>query len=113
MRTYDVSRHTPVGDLPGLSKYHLEPPPSTGSRVNRPGDPRHPWFGLRDSKSMEFVVDINNGERTIPVVAISDRSIIVEPTNAALASKLGIARDRGAMGQVQLAARNWFGISTA
>ena len=39
---------------------------------------------------MKYVEKINNGKRIIPTMVFSDGSILVEPSNAELAEKLGI-----------------------
>ena len=42
-----------------------------------------------DPKSIEFVEKINNGKRIIPTIIFPDGEILVEPSNAQLAQKLG------------------------
>ena len=44
----------------------------------------------QDKKAMAFVEKINNGMRIIPTIIFSDGEILVEPTNAQLAEKLGL-----------------------
>jgi thioredoxin reductase (NADPH) len=43
-----------------------------------------------DAKSIEFVEKVNSGKRTIPTIVFPDGQILVEPSNAQLASKLGL-----------------------
>ena len=43
-----------------------------------------------DPKSVEFVEKINEGKRTIPTIIFPDGQILVEPSNAQLAQKLGL-----------------------
>lgn len=44
----------------------------------------------QDSKAMEFVEKTNNGMRSIPTIVFPDGDVMVEPSNAALAKKLGL-----------------------
>jgi thioredoxin reductase (NADPH) len=44
----------------------------------------------QDKKAMAFVEKINNGMRIIPTIIFPDGEILVEPTNAQLAEKLGL-----------------------
>lgn len=44
----------------------------------------------QDKKAMEFIEKINNGMRIIPTIIFPDGEILVEPTNAQLAEKLGL-----------------------
>ncbi len=44
----------------------------------------------QDSKAMAYVKQINNGMRIIPTIVFPDGDILVEPSNAALAAKLGL-----------------------
>ena len=41
-------------------------------------------------ESMRYVEKINNGKQIIPTILFPDESVLVEPTNAELAEKLGI-----------------------
>ncbi|MGZ6317310.1 MAG: FAD-dependent oxidoreductase [Anaerolineales bacterium] len=43
-----------------------------------------------DAKSVAFVEKINKGKRTIPTIIFPDGQILVEPSNAELAQKLGL-----------------------
>ena len=45
-----------------------------------------------DSDAQAYVQRINNGKQIIPTILFSDGSILVEPSNAELAEKLGIQR---------------------
>jgi thioredoxin reductase (NADPH) len=44
----------------------------------------------RDAEAMAYVEEINNGKRIIPTIVFPDGSILVEPSNAELAQKLGL-----------------------
>ena len=44
----------------------------------------------KDEKAMAFVREVNDGKRIIPTIIFPDGSILVEPSNAELAGKLGI-----------------------
>ncbi len=43
-----------------------------------------------DPKGLAFVKEVNNGNRVVPTIVFPDGSILVEPTNRALAEKVGI-----------------------
>ena len=44
-----------------------------------------------DPQASEFVVKVNRGMRSIPTLVFGDGSMLVEPSNATLAAKLGLA----------------------
>jgi thioredoxin reductase (NADPH) len=44
----------------------------------------------QDSKGMEFVEKVNDGKHVIPTIVFPDGGILVEPSNAELANKLGL-----------------------
>ncbi len=49
------------------------------------------WINIdRDREAEQFVLKTNQGLRRVPTIVFSDGSILVEPTNAQLAEKLGI-----------------------
>jgi len=49
------------------------------------------WINIDEDKSGEqTVLKINNGMRSVPTVIFGDGSILVEPSNIAIAQKLGI-----------------------
>lgn len=49
------------------------------------------WVNIEDDQAGEaYVVRKNNGKRIIPTIEFKDGSILVEPSNAALADKLGL-----------------------
>ena len=49
------------------------------------------WIDVQENPdSMRYVEKINNGKQTIPTILFPDESILVEPTNAELAEKLGL-----------------------
>lgn len=57
------------------------------------GDQRVPynWVDIdRDENGRQHVQEINNGKQIIPTIEFADGSILVEPTDAELAAKLGI-----------------------
>ncbi|MCA9994694.1 MAG: mycoredoxin [Anaerolineales bacterium] len=44
----------------------------------------------QDEAGLAFVKQVNNGRRVVPTIVFPDGSILVEPSNHALANKLGI-----------------------
>lgn len=49
------------------------------------------WIDVEvDEEARELVKNLNNGRRVIPTIVFQDGSVLVEPSNAALANKLGI-----------------------
>ena len=57
------------------------------------GDQRVPfeWINVDDDPdSMKYVEKVNGGKQIIPTIVFKDGSVLVEPTNAELAEKLGI-----------------------
>lgn len=49
------------------------------------------WVNIEeDKKGEQFVLRANDGKRTIPTIVFEDGSHLVEPSNAALAAKLGL-----------------------
>jgi thioredoxin reductase (NADPH) len=50
------------------------------------------WVDIeRDPEGMAYVEQVNKGQRIIPTIVFTDGSTLAEPTNAALAAKLGIS----------------------
>jgi glutaredoxin len=50
------------------------------------------WIDIESNQIAEnFVIQTNQGMRSIPTILFQDGSILVEPSNATLAYKLGIA----------------------
>ncbi|MDA1349410.1 MAG: FAD-dependent oxidoreductase [Chloroflexi bacterium] len=50
------------------------------------------WVDIdQDEKGREYVQQVNDGKQIIPTIVFEDGSILVEPTNAELAGKLGIS----------------------
>ena len=43
-----------------------------------------------NAEGLAFVKEINNGNRVVPTIVFPDGSILVEPSNRALAEKVGI-----------------------
>lgn len=57
------------------------------------GEQRVPYVNVdieQDPEAMAFVEKVNNGKRIIPTIVFPDGSILVEPSNAELAAKLGL-----------------------
>ena len=57
------------------------------------GDQRihYHWVDIeRDSEAMAYVEEVNQGKHIIPTIVFPDGSILVEPSNAELAEKLGL-----------------------
>ena len=44
----------------------------------------------KDPGALRYVQEINDGRRVIPTIVFEDGSILVEPTNAELAQKVGV-----------------------
>ena len=58
------------------------------------GEQRVPynWVDIdQDEEGRSYVQQVNNGRQIIPTIVFEDGSILVEPTNAELAAKLGIS----------------------
>ncbi len=43
----------------------------------------------KDARAREYVVKVNHGNRSVPTIVFADGSILVEPSDAQLAEKLG------------------------
>ncbi len=57
------------------------------------GEHRIPYTNIdieQDAEAMAFVERVNQGKRIIPTIVFQDGSILVEPSNAQLATKLGL-----------------------
>ena len=57
------------------------------------GDQRIPYLNVdieQDAEAMAYVEEVNKGMRIIPTVVFPDGEILVEPSNADLAKKLGL-----------------------
>src|SRR5512138_3079723 len=57
------------------------------------GEQRIPYFNIdieSDPEAMAYVERVNNGKRIVPTIIFPDGDIMVEPSNAQLASKLGL-----------------------
>jgi glutaredoxin-like protein len=49
------------------------------------------WVDIdRDEKAAQYVESVNHGNRSVPTIVWPDGSMLVEPSNEALARKLGI-----------------------
>ncbi len=49
------------------------------------------WVNIeKDKAAEEYVIQVNDGKRIIPTIQFADGSILVEPSNAVLATKLGL-----------------------
>lgn len=58
------------------------------------GDQRvhYHWVDIElDSEAMAYIEEINNGKRVVPTIQFPDGDILTEPSNAELASKLGLS----------------------
>ncbi|MCG3219481.1 MAG: FAD-dependent oxidoreductase, partial [Candidatus Heimdallarchaeota archaeon] len=54
------------------------------------------WINIDDNEEAARVVEkINDGKRKVPTIVFSDDSVLVEPSNAELADKLGLRTDLG------------------
>jgi glutaredoxin-like protein len=48
------------------------------------------WINIdKDKNGEKFVIDTNNGYRSVPTIIFPDGTILVEPTTTQLAQKLG------------------------
>jgi glutaredoxin-like protein len=55
---------------------------------------QYKWVDIdQDREASAYVERINKGKRIIPTIVFGDGSILVEPTNAELATKLGLNTD--------------------
>jgi thioredoxin reductase (NADPH) len=57
------------------------------------GEQRIPYINIdieHDAEAMAFVEKVNNGKRIVPTIIFPDGDILVEPTSAQLAGKLGL-----------------------
>jgi thioredoxin reductase (NADPH) len=57
------------------------------------GEQRIPYVHIdieEDGPALEFVQEINGGKRIVPTIVFPDGDILVEPSNAELAAKLGL-----------------------
>ena len=57
------------------------------------GEQRVPYLNIdieQEAEAMAFVERVNRGKRIIPTIVFPDGSMLVEPTNAQLAEKLGL-----------------------
>ena len=49
------------------------------------------WVDIeKDEESAKYVESVNDGNRSVPTIVWPDGSMLVEPTNEALAGKLGV-----------------------
>ena len=44
----------------------------------------------QDPEAIAYVEEVNQGQRIVPTIVFPDGSILVEPSNAELAEKLGL-----------------------
>jgi glutaredoxin-like protein len=52
------------------------------------------WVDIeQDAEGLAYVEEVNKGKRITPTIVFGDGSILVEPTNAELATKLGLNAD--------------------
>ncbi|RME87817.1 MAG: FAD-dependent oxidoreductase [Anaerolineae bacterium] len=62
------------------------------------GEQRVPYINVdieQDPKGMAFVEKINDGKRIIPTIVFPDGEVLIEPSNAELAEKLGLQTKAG------------------
>ena len=51
------------------------------------------WIDVEnDAAAIDLVLKVNGGKRIIPTIVFEDGSILIEPTNSELASKLGVGK---------------------
>lgn len=51
------------------------------------------WVDIEsDTAAIDLVLKLNGGKRVIPTIVFEDGSILIEPTNSELASKLGVGK---------------------
>ncbi len=51
------------------------------------------WVDIEnDPAAVDLVLKLNGGKRVIPTIVFEDGSILIEPTNSELASKLGVGK---------------------
>ncbi len=54
------------------------------------------WHDIEsDREARAYVQQVNGGKRIIPTIVFGDGSVLVEPSNAELAKKLGALLDAG------------------
>ncbi len=52
------------------------------------------WLDIeQDPEALAYVERVNKGKRIVPTIVFGDGSILVEPSNAELAAKLGLANE--------------------
>jgi glutaredoxin-like protein len=50
------------------------------------------WHDIgQDKEALAYVVTVNQGRRSVPTIVFPDGSILIEPSNADLEKKLGVA----------------------
>jgi glutaredoxin-like protein len=50
------------------------------------------WHDIeKDEQARSYVVEVNHGNRSVPTLVFGDGSVLVEPSDAELARKLGIS----------------------
>ncbi len=49
------------------------------------------WVNVdEETEFIEYILEVNNGERRVPTIVFPDGSVLVEPSNRELAAKLEI-----------------------
>ena len=49
------------------------------------------WTNVdEETQFIEYILEVNNGERRVPTIVFADGSVLVEPSNRELAKKLAI-----------------------
>ncbi len=52
------------------------------------------WLDIeQDAEALAYVERVNKGKRIVPTIVFGDGSILVEPSNAELAAKLGLTTE--------------------
>ena len=61
---------------------------------------QYDWVDVdKDPGGMRYIQEVNEGRRIIPTIVFEDGSILVEPTNAELAQKVGVRPRDGTAAQ--------------
>jgi len=63
-----------------------------GKKVLNEHAVRYTWINIDlDKKGEQFVLKANRGYRSVPTIVFEDGTLLTEPSNRAIAMKLGIA----------------------
>jgi thioredoxin reductase (NADPH) len=89
-------RHSMAGEHEAIVVYGTTWCPDCKQSKQFLGDQRvhYHWVNIeQDLQAMEYVVQVNDGKRIIPTIVFPDGDILVEPSNAELAAKLGLTTE--------------------